>query len=417
MFNRIRWQRGDLLRHADFLNVWIAETISHFGAQISLFAVPLIAAVTLGASPLQMGILAAAGRAPQLMLGFIAGAWVDRLPRRPIMIAANVGRMIVTAMIPIAALTGNLTFAFLLTVAVLTGAQSVFFNAAWGALLPGLVGKSHLTDATSKLMGSASLAQVLGPALGGLIIGLVGGPTAMWIPVVTFAASAWLLNRVRSKELRPERPASATSMWAEVGDGLRELWREPAVRALVNSDIVINFGGAVFNAVYVLFLANDLELGSQAIGLVFASGGIGALLGAALAPRVAARFGVGPSIFWSAMAFGIGNLPVPLAFYIQEIALPAIVFSEFVAWFSLMIFSVNRFALRQVLTPDHLLGRIGASSATLTSSAILFGSLAGGILGEILGVHAALYVSITIMGVAALWIWRSRVPQIIEFPV
>ena len=205
-------------------------------------------------------------------------------------------------------------------------------------------------------------------------------------------------------------------MWTEVGDGLRELWREPVVRALVNSDIVINFGGAVFNAVYILFLANELGLGSQAIGLVFASGGIGALLGAAFAPRVAARFGGGPSILWSAVAFGIGNLPVPLAFYFQDIALPAIVLSEFVAWFSLMIFNVNRFALRQVMTADHLLGRISASSATLTSSAILFGSLAGGVLGEILGVHAALYVSIVIMGIAAIWIWRSRVPKIVDFP-
>lgn len=416
MSNGIRRQRGDLLRHADFLNVWTAETISHFGAQISLFAVPLIAAVSLGASPLQMGVLAAAGRVPQLLLGFIAGAWVDRLPRRPIMIAANVGRMIVTAMIPVAALTGNLTFAVLLTVAILTGAQSVFFNAAWGALLPGLVGKSRLTDATSKLMGSASLAQVLGPALGGVIVGWIGGPQAMWISVVTFAASAWFLHRVRARELRPERSTSATSMWSEVRDGLVELWREPVVRALVNSDIVINFGGAVFNAVYILFLANELGLGSQAIGLVFASGGIGALLGAAFAPRVAARFGVGPSILWSAVAFGLGNLPVPLAFYFQDIALPAIVLSEFVAWFSLMIFNVNRFALRQVMTADHLLGRIGASSATLTSSAILFGALAGGVLGEILGVHAALYVSIVIMGIAALWVWRSRVPQITDFP-
>lgn len=404
------------MRHADFVNVWAAETISQFGAQISIFAVPLIAAVTLGATPLEMGILAAAGRAPQLLLGFIAGAWADRLPRRPIMIITDLGRMIASAMIPVAALTGNLTFAVLLAVAVITGMQTVFFNAAWGAMLPGLVGKSRLTDATSKLMGSGSLAQVLGPALGGLIVGVIGGPSAMWIPVMTFAASAWFLNRIRAREIKPERPTAATTMWAEVADGLRELWREPVVRALMNSSIVLNFGGAVFNAVYILFLANELGLGSKAIGFVFASGGIGALLGAVFAPRAASKLGVGPSILWSGFMFGIGNLPVPLAFYFQDIALPAIVISEFVAWFSLMIFNVNRFALRQVMTPDHLRGRIGASSATLISSAILFGALGGGVIGEALGVHEALYVSILIMGLAALWIWRSPVPEITAFP-
>ncbi len=416
MFNRIRWQRGDLLRQPDFMNVWTAETISQFGAQISIFAVPIIAAVTLDASPLEMGILAAAGRVPQLLLGFIAGAWVDRLPRLPIMLVTNIGRMVASSMIPLAALSGNLTFAVLLAVAVISGAQSVFFNAAWGAMLPGLVGRAHLTDATSKLMGSASLAQVVGPALGGIIVGFIGGPHAMWIPVVTFAASAWFLFRVEAREMVPDRSTSATTMWMEVREGLVELWREPVVRALMNSAIVLQFGGGVFNAVYILFMTNELGLSSQGIGLVFASGGLAALAGAAFAPRIASSLGVGPSILWSGIAFGLGNLPVPLAFYFQDIALPAIVLSEALAWSSLMVFNVNRFALRQIVTPDHLRGRIGASSGTLISTAIMAGSLVGGVIGQAVGVHEALYVSIAVMGMAAIWVWRSPVPGVMEFP-
>lgn len=416
MLNRIRWQRGDLWHHADFLRVWIAETISQFGAQISYFAVPLIAAVSLEASPLEMGILAAAGPAPRLAIGFFAGAWADRLPRLPIMIFTNLGRMIASAMIPLIALSGDLTFAILLTIAVISGMQSVFFDTAWAALLPNMVGKRQLTDATSKLMGSASLAQVVGPALGGLIVGIFGGPQAMWIPAVTFAISSYFLMRIRTPEVLPERPASATSMWTDVREGLVELWREPVVLALMNSSIVLNFGGAMFLAVYVLFMTNDLGLSSQGIGLVFASGGVGALVGTILAPIIAKKFGVGPSILMGAIGFGVANLPVPLAFYFPDIALPVVIFGETGAWLSLMVFNVNRFSLRQAMTPNHLRGRIAASSITLVSGASMIGSLLGGGIGELASVHAALYVSIVFQAAAALWVWKSPVPGIIDFP-
>ena len=416
MVKRIISRRSALWHHADFLNVWSAETISQFGAQISIFAVPLIAALSLHATPMQMGILAAAGPAPRLAVGFVAGAWADRLPRRPMMIATDLGRMLSSAIIPLAALTGHFNFELLLLVAVLGGLQSVFFDAAWSAMLPNLVGREHLTDATSKLMGSASLAQILGPALGGLLVGLIGGPPAMWIAVITFGLSAWLLLRVRAPEIAPDRSASATTMWMEVREGLRELWREPVVRALMNSSMVLSFGGFIFLSVYVLFMAQDLGLSSSGIGLVYAMGGVGALLGTIVAPLAAKRLGVGRSILVGAIAFGASNLPVPLAFYFPDVALFAVVAAEFGAWMSLMVFNVNRFALRQAITPDHLRGRIAASSMTLISGATMLGSLAGGVIGDIWGVHQALYVGIVIMALAALWVWRSPIPAIIDFP-
>lgn len=416
MFNRIIRRREGLWSNPDFLNLWAADSVSQFGTQVSVFAVPLIAAITLNASPLEMGLLTAAGRMPQLVFGFIAGAWADRLPRRPIMIATDLGRMASNAVIPIAALSGQFSFSILLLATVITGLQAVFFGAAWNALLPNLVERKHLTEATSKLMGTQSLAQVMGPALGGLMVSAIGGPSAMWITVFTFALSAWFLIRIRTRESVPDRSTSARSMWKEVGEGLSELWRDTTVRALMNSAIVLNFGGYIFLSVYVLFMANDLGLGSRGIGLVFASGGVGALAGAALAPGIAKVIGVGPSILWGAIAFGVSNLPVPLAFYWQEVALPAVVIAETLAWMSLMVFNVNRFALRQAITPDRLRGRIGASSGTLISGAIMLGSLTGGMIGQALSVHTALYVGIVIMAMAAIWVWRSPVPGIIDFP-
>lgn len=415
MHNRIR-NRGGLWSHADFLHLWGAETVSQFGGQIATFAVPLIAAISLEATPLEMGLLSAAGPAPRLVLGFVAGAWVDRLPRRPIMIAADLGRIASSAIIPIAALTHWFSFEILLIAAVLTGLQTVFFDSAWSAALPNLVGKGQLTDATSKLMGSASLAQILGPALGGLIVGWVGGPSAMWIPMVTFAVSAYLLMQMKSPEIIPDRSASAGSMWHDVREGFHELWRDDAMRALINGPMVLNFGGFIFLSVYVLFMTQDLQLSSQGVGLVFASGGLGALVGAIIAPKVARAIGVGKSILFGALAFGIANLPVPLAFYWQDIALPVVIFSETAAWLSLSIFNINRFALRQALTPDHLRGRIGASSMTLVSGATMLGSLVGGVIGDFWGVHQALYIGIIIMAMAAWWVWRSPVPGIIHIP-
>lgn len=416
MFKFTKQNRSGLWGHADFLNVWSAETISHFGSQISVFAVPLIAAITLDATALEMGVLTAAGPAPRLAIGFVAGAWADRLPRRPIMIATDLGRMITSALIPFAAVSGYLSFEILLIAAVLTGLQSVFFDAAWSALLPNLVSRKQLTDATSKLMGSQSLAQVIGPALGGLIVGWIGGPAAMWIPVVTFALSAWFLMRIRTPEVVRDRSVSGTRMWGEVREGLHELWREPVVRALMNSSMVLTFGGWIFLSVYVLFMTNDLGLSSSGIGLVYASGGAGALAGTILAPRLATRFGVGTSILIGGVGFGLSNLPVPLAFYWQDIALPAVIFAETGAWLCLMIFNVNSFALRQALTPDHLRGRIAASRMTLISGTTMLGGLMGGVIGDTWSVHTALYVGIVIMAMAAIWVWRSPVPGIHDIP-
>lgn len=238
----------------------------------------------------------------------------------------------------------------------------------------------------------------------------------MWIPVITFGASALLLLRISTPEPAPAENTTSTTMWSDVREGLTELWREPVVRALMNSSMVLNFGGLMFLSVYVLFMTNDLQLTSRGIGLVFASGGIGGLVGTIIAPMVASRIGVGPSILWGAIGFGLSNLPVPLAFYFPEIALPVVVLCETGAWLSLMVYSVNRFALRQVMTPNHLRGRIAASSSTLIHGAVMAGSLVGGVIGEIFSVHTALYVSIVIQAMAGIWVWRSPVPGIMDFP-
>lgn len=419
MHIRQRFSAGQasLWRNRDFLNLWSAETIAQIGHQLGLVAIPLIAALTLDASPLEMGVLAAAGQLPRLAVGFFAGAWVDRMRRRPVMIAMNLGRALTYAAIPASAMLDILSIPTLLAVALIAGVQAVFFDAAWSAFIPHIVHRKELPDANGKLMASMSLAQVTGPALAGTLIAWLTGPMVMGITASTFAGAGWLLGRIRKEEAGPTRADDERpNLLREIGDGFRELWRSRVVRPLTTSMIVLNFGGFMFMAVYVLFMADDLGLSEQGIGLVFASGGVGALVGSAIAAPLARRIGVGRSVLWSAVGFGLANFFVPAAIMVPEYALPLVVLSEATAWLSLQVFNVNRFSLRQALTPNHLMGRVTSSTITLVGGAQLAGSLLGGVIGQLLSVHAALYVSVVVMLLSAWWVWDSPIPGIVTMP-
>jgi MFS family permease len=416
-FPRTFRRRSSLWHNANFLNLWSAETVAQFGTQLSLVAIPLIAALTLKANAFEMGLLAASGQAPRLLIGFFAGAWVDRLKRQPIMRAMDFGRAVTYLIIPLAALMDALTFELLLAVAILGGCQAVFFDAAWSAIIPHLVDRKHLSDANGKLMASVSLAQILGPALAGTLIAWMTGPMVMLITAFTFAGSGWFITRIRTTETRPARDVAKPSrLLHEVKEGFHELLGSEVVRPLTTSMAVLNLGGFIFMSVYVLYLADDLGLSSQGIGLVFASGGVGALAGSMAAAPLAWRFGVGPTILGGAVVFGTGNLLVPLAIVVPEYALPLVVISETIAWLSLQVFNINRFSLRQALTPDHLLGRIASSTMTIIGGMQMIGSLLGGVIGQVFSVHTALIIGTIGMFLAAWWVWDSPIPTIREMP-
>ena len=419
MFSSLRSIRrsSTLWQNSNFLHLWSAETVAQFGSQLSLVAIPLIAAITLHANALEMGILAASGQAPRLLIGFFAGAWVDRLRRQPIMKAMDFGRALTYLVIPVAAMLDALTFEVLLVVAIVGGCQAVFFDAAWSAIIPHLVERKHLSDANGKLMASVSLAQILGPALAGTLIAWMSGPMVMTITAMTFALSGIFITQIRTTEPRRSRSETQpTRIVAEIREGFQELLGSDLVRPLTTSAAVLNFGGFIFLSVYVLYMADDLGLSSTGIGLVFASGGAGALVGSLVAAPLATRFGVGRTILGGALAFGTGNLLVPLAIVVPDYALPLIVASETIAWLSLQIFNINRFSLRQALTPDHLLGRIASSTMTIIGGVQMLGSLLGGIIGQVFSVHTALIVGTIGMFIAAWWIWDSPIPAIHDMP-
>jgi len=399
------------------MNLWGAETISQFGSQITPVAIPLLAALTLDATAFEMGLLAAANGLPLLVVGFVAGPWVDRLKRRPIMLAMDIGRAITLLAIPIAAVLNSLGIELLMAVSLVVGMQTVFFNAAYASILPLLVGRAQIADANGKLYASMSVSQVAGPALTGSLISLISAPIVILIDAVSFAWSGWFISRISAREPAPDRSRSGRHFWREVQEGFRTLFASPVLRATTASSATINLAGYMFLAVYVLYMTDDLGLSATGVGLVYAAGGVGSLVGSVSAHRLSRALGVGPTLVWSAVAFGVFGLAVPLAILVPKYALPLVVSAELMQWMALVVFNVLRLSLRQALTPDHLQGRVSSSNQMIVGGMQPIGSFLGGVIGSTFGVHTALIVGCAGMFLAAAWLWLSPTADLKEMPL
>jgi len=301
-----------LWRHADFMKLWTAQTISVFGDQFTGLAIPLIAALTLHATPGQMGILTAVERAPFLLIGLFAGVWVDRLRRRPILITGDLGRAAVLLTIPLAGLTAALSMPHLYVVALLVGVLTVFFDVAYQAYFPALVGRQQLVEGNSKLEATRSLASLAGPGIAGVVIQLISAPLAILLDAASFIVSGGLISLIKGREPVVAR-AARSPMLAEVREGLHVVFGNRLLRSIAGCTGTFNFFTTALFTLYILFATRDLGLGPAQIGIIFSLGNVSGLLGALTAGRLAIRFGVGRTIVATALLGGLGLLPVALA--------------------------------------------------------------------------------------------------------
>jgi MFS family permease len=397
-----------LWRQPNFAKLWVGEGISQFGAHLSALALPLIAATMLGASPFEVGLLAALGWLPYLLVGLVAGAWSDRVRRRPLLIAADLGRAFLFALIPLAWLLGHLGMPVLYAVALTAGTLTVFFDVANLAYLPTLVDRRQLVDANGKISATASAAQIAGPGLGGVLVRLIGAPLTVLFDACSFLLSAIAIWRIDAHEPEPAPRAAARSLRAEIGEGLRTVRGSEMLRALVFASGTVQFAGYAFLSIYVLYMTRDLGLNASQIGLVFSIGGAGALAGAFLANPLRRRIGHGPAIVFTMFMFGITGLLVPLAVLAPAIALPMVVASEFLQWMAIVAYDVNAVSFRQAIVPDRLAGRVNGTMRFFTSGLRPVGSLAGGILGgSALGLAGTLAVTEFGMLLAFVWLLFS----------
>jgi MFS family permease len=405
--------RSPLWQNRDFLNVWAAETVSVFGSQFYLIAMPLLAVIVLEATAYQMGVLFAIEMLPFLLFGLLAGVLADRRGRRSIMIVCDLGRGIALATVPIAWYFDALSWPIMYCVAFTAGAFTAFFDIAYQAYLPVLVKRSELLDANSKLETSRASSQVAGPSIAGLAVDAVGAPLAILTNSFTFLGSAVFLFRVKKKEvvLKPETHKSVLS---EIREGINIVFKNKTLRGIAGCTATANLFGSMFYAVQMLFMESTLELNPGWIGAIFAVGALGAVVGALVSSKVVARVGLGRTIVWSALLTGF---PVLVLFLANPgNALIVMMPSFFISGILMVLYNVNQVSLRQSITPDSLQGKMNATMRFLVWGVFPLGGLVGGILGEAVGLYNTIIISGLGTLASVVWVALSPVAGVRSIP-
>lgn len=405
-----------LWRNDDFVRLFAATTVSQVGSFVTRTALPFAAILVLGAGAGEVAAIRSAELVAGLTLGLVAGAWVDRLRRRPVMVATDLGRAALLGSIPLAAVTIGLSLPHLVAVAFGAAVLTTFFHVADRAFLPTIVGRDRLVPANSALTASSSAAEFVGFGAGGLLIQLLTAPIAIAIDAVSFLVSALFLGRIRAREADPQPRTGDDRVLAEIRDGLRVTLRDPILRPLALADAAVAGFWGVFGAVYLVF-ATDLGFEPGVIGLVAAVGGLSSLAGALVASRGVRRLGVGRFLLLTMVSVTLGNACIALAPDATIVGLALLLGQQLLSDSALTAFDVVAVSIRQATVEDRLLGRVGASFHVLAMAAMLVGTLIGGVLGELIGPRAALVVGAG-GGVIALGIlWFSAVRTMAAVPV
>ena len=404
-----------LWRYPDFMKLWIGQSISEFGSHITNTGLPLVALITLSASPMELGLLAALSSVPVLLFSLIAGVWVDRLPRRPLMIGADIARLLLLLTVPAAALTGHLGMVLVYVVTVALSLLTLLFNMAYRASLPGMISREHLLEGNTKLATSSSLAEVGGPAIAGALIQAISAPMAIIIDALTFLISAASLGLIR----QPEPPApkrGGESMLHEVRAGFGMIMQHPILRTLVIANTVRAFFGNFFGALYGLYIIRELGLTAVTLGIIVSAGGVGALVGAMLAQRVTRHFGLGYLLTILPLVGSIIGLLTPLAGGPPLVAVALLVFTQIVGDALASITGINEISLQQRLIPDRLLGRANASGVFLEQGIAPAGALLAGVIASMTSPRFALLIAVLGFVAVALWMLTTPVRQLQGHP-
>lgn len=389
----------------DFRLLLLGQTTSQLGTQVSGVAVPLLAVLTLDASPFELGLVSAAGTLAFALIGLPAGAWIDRWPRRPVLVAADVARAALLLTIPVAAVLGILTVTQLIVVSLLVGAGRVFFDVGYQSYLPTLTGSDRLLSANSAMETLRAGGQFVGPGLGGWLVALVGAANVVLLQSVTFAVSAASLIGIRTPEPPPVPPARRERLRAQIAEGWRFVAGDPVIRATAVTSALGNMAFAVAGAVSVVFMVRDLGLSPTGVGLVIAAGSVTVMAGAALTPRLARVVGETRIVWLSLAVTGPLGLLVPLARPGWSVTL--LVIGMAAGEFGQIVYAITNVTLRQRRCPPELLGRVTATMRFLIMGLFPLGAFVGGVLGSLVGVRATLWVSGALIIVSAVPVYLA----------
>ena len=380
---RVTPPSASVARNPDFVRLWTAQTISQFGTQVSLLALPLVAISLLRASAFDVALLGTVEFLPFILFSLPAGAWVDRLRRRPILILGDMGRALALSSIPVAFGLGVLTIWQLFVVAFVVGTLTVFFDVAYQSYLPAVVERDQLVDGNGKLEISRTIAQTAGPTLGGGLIGLVTAPLAILVDAASYVFSALFVLLIRRPEPAPdlhvdEHGRARGSLRQEVMQGLRYVLGNRYLRGIAACTGTTNFFTSMVFATYLVYAVRELGMTAAQIGLVLGLGNIGAIVGALSADRARRRLGLGPTLVWAIFLGTPGLLLIALA--PRAFPFPFLIASGLLFGWSVVVYNINQVSFRQAITPATMQGRMHATMRFIVWGTMPVGSILGGII-------------------------------------
>lgn len=386
------WPSSGLWRHRDFLHLWAAQIVSAFGSRVTRTAFPALAITVLAASDGEVAFLGALALLPAVVIGLAASTFIDRVRRRPLMIACNLVAAATLLSIPFAAWAGMLSMLQIYAVAMIAGGAATLFALADQTLLPDLVGREHLEEGNAKLAATDSVAEIGGPAIGGLLIELVTAPFAILADAIALVWSAFMLGRIRAVET-PHRQEDETGLAAALG-GLKAIGRSPILTALFAAEAIMMFSFGFFAALYMLFTLRTLGLDIGFIGLIISVGGVGALVGAVIGPPLVRRFGLGPAIIAFFALTVASSLLIPAASGDDWLSIACLVGAQLLGDAAAVAYFIQTTTLRQTIAPPAALGRVNAALMTTHGLVLMIGALVAAPLAEAIGIRATVWTGI-----------------------
>jgi MFS family permease len=385
------WPRSGLWRDPEFLKLWAAQGISQLGTQVTLLALPLAAILVLDATATEVALLGAVEVLPFLLFTLPAGVWVDRWPRRPILVVSDLARAAALVSLPLAYALDGLTLPHLYVVAFLIGALSVFFDVSYLSYLPSLVDRNQLGAANSKLEATRSAAQVAGPGAAGALVGAVTAPVAILVDAVSYVVSAFLAWRIRRPDRRQPDASPRGKLWPELREGLGYVLGHRYLRPITFVTGGWNLFAFVGFGIYLVYLVRELGLSPAVVGLLITGGASGAIVGALVGGRIAARLGLGRTLVWTGLISSASFVLVPLA--PRDVPEPFILTSMLLSSFFGMVYNVTQLTFRQAITPERLQGRMNAVVRFMYWGPQPAGYVLGGVLAATIGLRPTLFVS------------------------
>ena len=404
---------SSLWRHPEFMKLWAGQTVSELGSVVTRTAVPLVAILVLGAGPFQMALLVVAASIAVLLVGLFAGAWVDRLPRRPVLILADLARAVLLFSIPVAFVAGVLRIEQLYVVVFLEGCLGSFFDAAYPAYVPSLIGVDRVVEGNSRLATSSSVAEVGGPAIGGGLVQLIGGPLAILVDAISFLVSAASLGLIRTPEPARPVPVARQPIRREIVEGLRLVASHRILIPLTLRSVVAHIAGSFYGVLYTIYLVQEIGLSPLLFGIVVAAGGVGSLVGSLFAGRAIARLGIGPALIGAAIGASAIGVLTPLAGGPLAIAVLMVLLPQLIGDGLQTIEGVAELSLVQGVVPDRILGRVNATLEVLSHGvAYPVGALLAAAISGWFGVRVGIAIGWAGMAASLVFLVRSPLPRV-----